>query len=152
MSSLQPVLTDAESCDLQIQRDLEDPFSIVFCSPIVQYKQPIGSNCHGRIRESIPGICFDIEEIPEGLYAYDLRQSDDGDRFVSIESKVGANHGGTVLIDQPKGGGTRITISISIRNIEGNTLRNDVYSVDYAGEHDHALLELSDVLPAELYI
>ena len=38
------------------------------------------------------------EEIPEGLYAYDLRQSDDGDRFVSIESKVGANHGGTVLM------------------------------------------------------
>jgi signal transduction histidine kinase len=63
-----------------------------------------------------------------------------------------AVHGGTVLIDQPKGGGTRITISISIRNIEGNTLRNDVYSADYAGEYDHALLELSDVLPAEFYI
>ena len=38
------------------------------------------------------------EQIPEGLYAYDLRHSDDGDRFCAIEPKVGVNHGGTVLI------------------------------------------------------
>lgn len=40
------------------------------------------------------------EEIPEGLYAYDLRHSDDGDRFISIEPKVGVNHGGTVLMKE----------------------------------------------------
>ena len=38
------------------------------------------------------------EQIPEGLYAYDLRNSDDGDRFCAIEPKVGVNHGGTVLM------------------------------------------------------
>lgn len=38
------------------------------------------------------------EQIPEGLYAYDLRHSDDGDRFCSIEPKVGVNHGGTALM------------------------------------------------------
>ena len=38
------------------------------------------------------------EQIPEGLYAYDLRHSDDGDRFCAIEPKVGDNHGGTVLM------------------------------------------------------
>ena len=38
------------------------------------------------------------EQIPEGLHAYDLRHSDDGDRFCSIEPKVGVNHGGTVLM------------------------------------------------------
>lgn len=38
------------------------------------------------------------EQIPEGLYAYDLRHSDDGDRFCSIEPKVGVNHSGTVLV------------------------------------------------------
>ena len=38
------------------------------------------------------------EQIPEGLYAYDLRHSDDGDRLCSIEPKVGVNHGGTVLM------------------------------------------------------
>lgn len=40
------------------------------------------------------------EEIPEGLYAYDLRFSDEQDRFVSIEPKVRANHGGTVLMKE----------------------------------------------------
>ena len=38
------------------------------------------------------------EQIPEGLYAYDLRHNDDGDRFCAIEPKVGVNHGGTVLM------------------------------------------------------
>ena len=38
------------------------------------------------------------EQIPEGLHAYDLRHSDDGGRFCSIEPKVGVNHGGTVLM------------------------------------------------------
>ena len=38
------------------------------------------------------------EQIPEGLYAYDLRHSDDGDRFCAIEPKVGVNHGGTILM------------------------------------------------------
>ena len=38
------------------------------------------------------------EQIPDGLYAYDLRHSDDGDRFCAIEPKVGVNHGGTVLM------------------------------------------------------
>lgn len=38
------------------------------------------------------------EQIPEGLYAYDFRHSDDGGRFCAIEPKVGVNHGGTVLM------------------------------------------------------
>lgn len=38
------------------------------------------------------------EQIPKGLHAYDLRHSDDGGRFCSIEPKVGVNHGGTVLM------------------------------------------------------
>ena len=40
------------------------------------------------------------EQIPEGLYAYDLRHSDDGDRFCSVEPRVGVNHGGTVLLKE----------------------------------------------------
>ena len=38
------------------------------------------------------------EEIPEGLYAYDLRHNNDGDHFCSIEPNVRVNHGGTVLM------------------------------------------------------
>lgn len=40
------------------------------------------------------------EEIPEGLYAYDLRYSDEKGQFISIEPKVGVNHGGTVLMKE----------------------------------------------------
>lgn len=45
--------------------------------------------CNGRIKP---------EQIPKGLHAYDLRHSNDGGRFCSIEPKVGVNHGGTVLM------------------------------------------------------
>ena len=38
------------------------------------------------------------EQIPEGLYAYDLRYSDESCRFCSIEPKVLVDHGGTVLM------------------------------------------------------
>lgn len=38
-------------------------------------------------------------QIPNGLYRYDLRESDDGNRFCSIEPSVIVNHGGTVVTD-----------------------------------------------------
>lgn len=61
-----------------------------------------------------------------------------------------ALHGGTVLVDHPDGCGTRITISFAIRQ-ENTTLRSPRLIVDYAGERDHGLIELSEVLPAYLY-
>ncbi len=61
-----------------------------------------------------------------------------------------ALHGGTVLVDHPENAGTRITVSFAIR--QGNpTLRSPGFRIDYAGERDHGLIELSDVLPAHLY-
>lgn len=36
-------------------------------------------------------------DVPEGLYAYDIRESDDGDRLATIEPTVMVNHGGTIL-------------------------------------------------------
>ena len=61
-----------------------------------------------------------------------------------------ALHGGTVLIDHPENAGTRITVSLSIRQGDA-TLRSPRLQIDYAGERDHGLVELSDVLPAQLY-
>ena len=61
-----------------------------------------------------------------------------------------ALHGGTVLIDHPENSGSRITVSFSIRQND-TTLRSPFFRIDYAGERDHGLLELSDVLPAHLY-
>ena len=62
-----------------------------------------------------------------------------------------AAHGGTVLIDQPQGSGTRVTLTIKVQQNPSNTLRSPVLRVDYAGERDHCLLELSETLPSYLY-
>lgn len=60
-------------------------------------------------------------------------------------------HGGTVLIDHPRESGTRITLTFAIRETSSNIVRSPMLYPDYAGGRDHALIELSDVLPASLY-
>lgn len=62
-----------------------------------------------------------------------------------------AVHGGTVLIDHPENAGTRITMTLAIRQDTAGNVRSPLLRIDYAGERDHTLLELSEVLPAELY-
>lgn len=62
-----------------------------------------------------------------------------------------AAHGGTVLIDHPDGCGTRITMSLAIRQNTDNMVRASVIQVDYAGERNHGLIELSDVLSSCVY-
>lgn len=64
---------------------------------------------------------------------------------------IAASHGGTVLIDQPDGRGTRITMTLAIRRAAGTQLRSPIMRVDYAGERDHGLLELSECLPVSVY-
>lgn len=70
--------------------------------------------------------------------------------MVMIRAAASA-HGGTVLIDHPDGCGTRITMSVTIRQDTESVLCTNTLSVDYAGERDHSLIELSDVLPDSLY-
>lgn len=40
------------------------------------------------------------EDIPAGLYCYHLRHSDSGDRFCTMEPRVGVNHGGSVILKE----------------------------------------------------
>ncbi|MBQ8768921.1 MAG: HAMP domain-containing histidine kinase [Oscillospiraceae bacterium] len=60
-------------------------------------------------------------------------------------------HGGTVLLEKSPSGGTCITMSIALRQSTDPNVRASILHVDYAGERDHRLLELSDFLPATLY-
>jgi len=60
-------------------------------------------------------------------------------------------HNGTVLIDHPEERGTRVTMTLEIRHSDGRSLRSPSLRVDYAGEWNHSLIELSECLPAELY-
>ena len=62
-----------------------------------------------------------------------------------------ALHGGTVLIDGPQENETRITMTLAIRPGNTNLVRSPAFSIDYAGERDHCLLEFSESLPSELY-
>jgi len=62
-----------------------------------------------------------------------------------------ANHGGTVLIDRCDGKGTRITMTMAIRQNTDTMLRSPISRVDYAGGHDHTLLELADCLPLSVF-
>ena len=65
--------------------------------------------------------------------------------------QAATTHGGTVLVTRPDDGGTCVTMSIPIRQNRATELRSLPFLFDYAGERDHGLLELSDVLPVELY-
>lgn len=60
-------------------------------------------------------------------------------------------HSGTVLIHCPEDGGTQITLSLALRHSDDTQLRSPTLRIDYAGEKDHALLELCDALPTEAY-
>ena len=114
---------------------------------------------HGRmlrlsILDSGSGIA---ENVRSSVFSRYLRQPAIEDTrygiglgMVLIRSAA-AHHGGTVLIDQPQGRGTRITMTLAIRQNTNHLLRSPVMRVDYAGERDHGLIELSDYLPAELY-
>ena len=68
-----------------------------------------------------------------------------------IVRSAAQRHGGTVLVDHPADYGTRVTLSLRIQSGSANLVRSPILRVDYAGERDHGLLELSDVLPSELY-
>lgn len=66
--------------------------------------------------------------------------------------RAAANHGGTVLLDQPEGKGTRVTMTIDLRRKPDPNLRSQILTVDYTGERDHWLVELADSLPPEAFL
>ncbi len=60
-------------------------------------------------------------------------------------------HGGTVLVEQVPEHGTRITMTMQIRQNADGMVRSPIFRVDYAGERDHKLIELSESLPTGSY-
>ncbi len=70
---------------------------------------------------------------------------------LNIVHNTATAHGGTVLLESPADGGSKITITIKLRHSENVIVRSHPFLIDYAGGHDHGLLELSDVLPTHLY-
>lgn len=106
------------------------------------------------VRDYGPGI---PEEIHNTVFTRYLRRPDldNGQEGLGLGMQLiratAIDHNGTVLIDHPADGGTRVTMSLAIQKNPNSILRSNVLTFDYAGEQDHGLLELSDILPPELY-
>ncbi len=63
---------------------------------------------------------------------------------------VATLHGGAVLVEQTDDD-VRITMTMQVQTKTSDQVRSPIMRFDYAGERDHCLLELADVLPAQLY-
>lgn len=103
------------------------------------------------IQDSGSGIA---EAVLRNVYSRYLRQPGIEDSryglglgMVLIRSAA-TNHGGTVLIDQPVQTGTRITMTMQLRQGQSTTMRTPI---DLPGGQDLGLIELSDCLPASVY-
>ena len=71
---------------------------------------------------------------------------------LTIARNAAAAHGGTLLFDQPEENTVRFTLSIPILKSKQTALRSPViFPIDYTGGYDHALTELSDILPDSLF-
>lgn len=72
---------------------------------------------------------------------------------MAIVHSVATDHGGTVLVDTPEEGGTRVTMSISLRQPNRPILRSPTQlpKVDLLTGVDPAFIEFADVLPASAF-
>lgn len=113
-----------------------------------------GQRLHLSVADNGSGIA---EQVRSTVFQRYLRQPGIEDsRFglglgMVIVRTVARNHGGTVLLECNGETGTRVTMTMAIRQNADNTLRCPIFRPDYSGGWDHGLLELADCLPADAY-
>lgn len=105
-----------------------------------------------RIADSGEGIPPEVD----AFYSYQRREFFGDPRRgvgfgIPIATHYARLHGGSVMQESRKGGGTVFVLSIRTDMNKPDTLASPLYT-DYASGFSHALLELSDVLPPELYL
>lgn len=105
--------------------------------------QDSGSGVDPKIRGNVFSRYLRAPGVEDGRFGIGLG-------MVIIRSAAAA-HGGTVLMEYPQGMGTRITMTMEIRQDRSGSLHTPRLKVDYAGERDHGLIELSNSLPHSLY-
>ena len=105
--------------------------------------QDSGSGIPANLRGSIFSRYLHHPTVEEGRQGLGLG--------MAIVCAAAHAHGGTVLLQQPENQGTRISITIPLKQRSGTEVHSSVIHFDYSGELDHALLELSDALPASAY-
>ena len=114
-----------------------------------------GNTVHLTIADNGRGI---PKEQMGSLYSRYLRPScvEDGRHGIGlgmvIVQAAAAAHSGTVLIEQPQEGGTKVTLTLAIRpQADGNFHSPAGLSIDYSGGRDRGLIELADLLPASSF-
>lgn len=106
------------------------------------------------VQDSGSGIA---QEVMGNLFQRYLRQPGIEDsRFglglgIRMVHAAAVHHGGTLLVTQGDQGGTRIVMTMAIRQRDENRFGSPVFSVDYTGGFDHTLVELSECLPANVF-
>lgn len=126
---------------------------------------PAGGTIHLLLRASGKQFCFSVTDtgsgIPEKeqatLFSRYLREPclEDSRHGIGLGMllirNTAALHKGAVLIDHPAGSGARVTITFRSVGDDTALLHNALLAADYAGEQDHALIELSEFLPYDKY-
>lgn len=96
------------------------------------------------------------EEIRDTLFTRYLREPTvEDNRYgmglgLLLVRQIASQHGGTILIS-PEQQGTTAALSMERKAVEESQLRSPIKELDYAGNLDHSLLELSGELPAGSY-
>lgn len=66
---------------------------------------------------------------------------------------IASLHGGAVVLQSREGGGTEVTLALSIKEPTSQETRfhSPMAGLDYTGGFDHDLVELSDALPTDMF-
>lgn len=64
---------------------------------------------------------------------------------------ISSLHGGAIMVESRAGDGLRAVVSLPLRPIEGTSLRSPLVKYDPSGGFSPTLVELSNLLPPELY-
>lgn len=148
-------LTDTERLERAVYNMLSNAIKFSGKDGIIDAKLTRhGNKLHLTVCDNGIGIA---EDILGSVFSRHLRQPGIeesrhgiGLGMYMIRSAASA-HGGTVLIERGTEKGTRLTMTLAIRkDLKGN-LASPRLRVDYAGELDHGLIELADVLPSKAF-
>lgn len=126
---------------------------------------PAGGQIHARFTRQDDFLYLTVQDGGHGLsprlqgtlYTRFLRQPglESGENGIGLGMVLiraaAAAHGGTVLAEQTDRG-LRLTMSLKIRQNRTGAVHSPILRVDYAGEWDHSMIELSESLPASAYL
>lgn len=151
------------NCNGIADRDYLERAVYNLISNAVKYS-PAGSTVHVNLQASTNKVMLTVEnDCPNftadmaGSIFFRYRRApsvtDGGSGLglgIPMVQAVASMHKGSLLMTLPKPGKVRFCLTIPVRT-DSNSLRSPILRPDYSGEHDHSLIELSDILSENNY-